>query len=160
MPLAFEVTETMTGRHHFVVPALGDADERPCWFRITWGNAFGATLRGALARRPITLPFRGVVCVEGLTEGEAPCEGTLTLDYVAAHRLRYDLAFEAKGERYTLRADKVDVHLARPVALIKTHTTAYLEVRDAAAKVVSRGVLHFRPESLASFVRSGRVVRG
>lgn len=159
MAFAFRLTETMTGLHHFVDPTFGSSDERPCWFRVDWGEGLGATIRDAIARRPLVNALRGTISVEGLTSGEVACEGTLTLDYLAARRLRYELAFEARGRAFTLRADKRDVELRRPLALIKTHTTAYLEVRDADGHVVSRGVLHFRPESLGAFVRSAKLVR-
>jgi hypothetical protein len=156
MPLAFHITETMTGLHHFVDPALGDAEERPCWFRITWGSALSTTARLALARKPLLHAFSGVVRVDGLTEGEAPCEGTLSLDYVKG-KITYDLSFRARGAPYTMQAEKVDVDLSRPVSLVKTHTTAYSAVRDREGRVISRGVLHFRPESMGQFVRSLRL---
>lgn len=158
MPLSFRITETMTGTHHFVEPALGDSAERPAWFRVTWGNALGTLVRQAASRRPLVHRFSGVVNVEGLTAGEVPCEGTLSLDYAKAQRITYDLAFRAaSGDPFTMFAEKVEVDLLRPLQLVKTHTTAYASIRDASGRVVSRAVLHFRPESLGTFVRSFRL---
>jgi hypothetical protein len=156
MPLAFRMTESMSGLHHFVDPARGAPDERPWSFRLTWGSAIGAAGMAALTGKPIVNPFTGTVTVDGLTRGAAPCDGSLTLDYRAG-KLTYELAFEVDGARYALTAEKRDVDLLSPMQLAKTHTTAYASIRDADGKIISRGVLNFLPETTGAFMRSFRL---
>lgn len=159
MALAFRMTETMSGLHCFVDPALGAPDERRWYFRVRWGSPLGAAVWRGLVGQPIENPFAGVVSIEGLTPGEVACEGKLTLDYRAG-RLTYELTFGLDGKRYALTAEKREVDLLRPLELSKTHTTAYGVLRDEAGRVISRGVLHFRPETMGAFLRSFRVVAG
>jgi hypothetical protein len=159
MSLGFRMTETMSGLHSFVDPSLGAPDERPWSFRVRWGSPIGSAMWRSLRGKPVENPFAGVVSVDGLTHGEVPCEGTLTLDYRAG-RLTYALSFEVDGRRHTLVAEKRDVDLAKPLELAKTHTTAYGAIRDEAVRVIARGVLHFRAEALGAFLRSFRVVTG
>lgn len=157
MSLAFRMTETMSGLHTFVDPALGAPDERQWSFRVRWGSPLAAAMWRGLRGKPIENAFSGVVSVDGLTRGEVPCEGALTLDYRAG-LITYALSFEVDGRRHTLVAEKREVDLTRPLELSKTHTTAYGVIRDEAGRVISRGVLHFRPETLGAFLRSFRVV--
>jgi hypothetical protein len=159
MSLAFRMTETMSGLHCFVDPALGAPDERRWSFRVRWGSALGTAAWRGLRGKPIENAFTGDVTIDGLTHGEVPCEGTLTLDYRAG-LLTYTLSFDVDGRRHTLVAEKREVDLTKPFELSKTHTTAYGVLRDDTGRVLSRGVLHFRPETLGAFLRSFRVVAG
>jgi hypothetical protein len=158
MSLAFHLTETMSGLHHFV-DASGGSDERPVSFRLTWGSGLAPSLGTLLRRRQMVHPCAGVVLVEGLTDGEAPCNGTLSIDYFGERSIVYSLGFAVGGRRFTLHAEKRGVDLSRPVSLVKTHTTAYMKICDAAGGVVSRGVLHFHGDSIGEFARSFRVSR-
>ena len=159
MPLSFTITETMSGLHHFVDPARGDANDRRFYFRLDWG-----------ARRPEQLnPFGdrflvfeadGYVLVDGLTAGEVPCTGTLALDYFGRHTITYTLDFEVDGEPYHFVGEKVDVNPLRPVMLVKTHTTCYGTLTDATGTIVSRSVTHFEPSAIVPFLTSFRLGLG
>ena len=159
MSLSFTLTETMSGLHHFVDPGRGDANDRRFYFRLDWG-----------ARRPAQLnPFgqefmifeaTGWILVDGLTPGEVPCTGTLEIDYFGRHTITYVLDFEVDGESYHFVGEKVDVNPLRPLMLVKTHTTCYGTLTDAAGAVVSRSVTHFEPSTLVPFITSFRLGLG
>jgi hypothetical protein len=156
MPLSFSMTETMSGLHHFVDPARGDAYDRRFYFRLDWGARRAAQLN-PLAPEFLELEARGYLFCEGLTDGEAPCAGMLKLDYLGRHTITYVLDFEVAGASYHFVGEKIDVDLRRPLQLIKTHTTCYGTLTDAAGKVVSRSVTHFEPETLLPFLASFRI---
>jgi hypothetical protein len=151
MALRYELTEKMAGTHHFVDPAFGSPTDRECYFKLKWGTrllkAFGKSNDA-----------KGVVFVDGLTPREAPCEGTLNLDY-PGKTLTYDLSFDQDGKRYRLVAVKHDVDLRRPVALVKTHTTAYGTLTDEKGNLVSKSVLHFALEDVPRLLGSLRLKR-
>jgi hypothetical protein len=151
MGFRYELTESMAGTHHFVDPAYGSAQERACYFKLKWGTR----LRAAFAK---TNDAKGVLFVEGLTSRETPCEGTLVLDY-PNKTITYDLDFDHDGKRYRLVAVKHDVNLLRPLALVKTHTTAYGTITDAAGNVVSKSVLHFLLDDVPRLLGSLRLKR-
>ncbi len=159
MPLKLQVTETMTGLHHFVDPALGDATDRPLWFRIRWSGAPGAVLNPRSAEF-LTFDASGQILVAGLTGGPARCHGTFRIDYFGKHRITYDLAFEAEERRYRYFGEKLDVNLLRPLQLIKTHTTCYGTVTRDDGAIVSRSVTHFEPAEIVPFVTSFKLVAG
>jgi hypothetical protein len=156
MHLRFTITETMTGLHHFVDPALGDPADRRFYFRIVWGG------RPTKVLNPLSPDFLfydadGVVFAEGLGPDEIPCKGTLRLDYFGTRKITYTLHFDHGGHSYRYVGAKVNVDLRNPLMLVKTHTTCYGEVTDETGKVVSKSVLHFEPESMAAFLTSVRV---
>jgi hypothetical protein len=158
MTLAFSVTETMRGVHHFVDPARGPAVDRPLHFRIDWG----APIRTAL--NPLSGQFMshraaGELFAEGLTPHPVACSGTLVVDYFRRHTITYDLDFSCEGERFNFLGEKVDVWLRRPLQLVKTHTTCYGTITNGAGAIVSRSVLHFPPETMRSFLLSLRLRR-
>src|SRR5579883_2327065 len=153
MPLSIDVTETMRGEHELADPSAGSAGAHAMYFRLTWKNKVGA-LPWLLGRRVRPHDARGVIFVEGLTDGEVPCAGTLALDYFGEKKIVYELSFEARGKRYRLHAEKVNVDLRKPLALLKTHTTCYGTLTDDAGKVVSRSVLRFEKDALGPMLRS------
>ena len=156
MALRFNISETMAGTHHFVDPARDPGKDREIYFRIRWGAPIG----GFVASRVKESDCEGFVSVAGLTDGEVPCSGKLSLDYFGEHKLVYELDFEVAGARHHLHAEKVGVELRRPFELAKTHTTAYGTLTDAQGNVVSRSVLHFSPQDLGRFAMSLRLRRG
>lgn len=155
MALRFDISETMAGTHHFVDAAREPGKDREMYFRIRWG----APIASFVTSRVKTSDADGTIFVGGLTDGEVPCRGTLSLDYVDEKKLAYELDFEVAGAPYHLSAAKVGVELARPLELAKTHTTAYGVVTDAKGTIVSRSILHFDPENLFRFARSLRLRR-
>ena len=155
--LHLRATELMSGQHHFVDPALGPASDQPCHFRLDWGGPAREALN-PLRRRPVRYTADGTIHFAGLTHGEAPCRGTICIDYAGEHRIAYDLDFEHEGRHYSFHGEKVDVHPSRPLELVKTHTTCYGTLTSD-GRVVSRSILHFARESLPSFLRSFRLTR-
>lgn len=159
MKIRFVMKEIMRGVHHFVDPALGSAEEADLYFRIKWGQKLLPYLN------PVSGTFfkanaHGVIFVEGLTEGEVDCSGTLELRYLAEQKLRYTLDFVVDGEPYRYVGEKRDVKLWEPIFLIKTHTTCYGRITDSTGRIISRSVIHFGmgPKSLLAFSTSFRVL--
>ncbi len=154
--MKLKITETMRGTHHFVDPELGEATDRLFYFTIDWGGSPLEVLN-PISSRFLLFEAEGVILVEGLTPAEAPCRGTLTLDYFGGQRLRYELDFEVEGENYFYVGEKVDVDLRKPLLLIKTHTTCYGTLRRGDGTIVSKSVAHFEPEAILPFIKSVRL---
>jgi len=154
--MKLRITETMRGVHHFVDPARGEANDRTFYFKIDWGGAPLEVLN-PVSSRFLVFDAEGVILVAGLTEGEIPCRGMLTLDYFRARKLRYELDFLVDGEPYYYVGEKVNVDLRRPLLLIKTHTTCYGTLRNRDGAIVSRSVVHFEPEAMGPFIKSVRL---
>lgn len=153
--MKFKITETMRGNHHFVDPELGEAVDRPFHFRIDWGGTPLEVLN-PISSMFLIFEVEGTILVAGLTKGEEPCRGVLTLDYFGTQTLRYELDFEVDGETYHYVGKKVDVELRKPLLLIKTHTTCYGTLRRGDGRIVSRSVAHFEPEAILPFFKSVR----
>lgn len=153
MALVFSISETMNGLHHFVDPALGPATDQKAFLRLQWGGP----LRHAI--NPLDLHFdaHGHLYFAGLTSDEVPCQGSITLDYLHQHVVRYELDFSVEGQPYRYIGEKTDVRLRHPLLLTKTHTTCYGTVCNHAGTIVSRSVLHFDLLSMPAFVTSLRV---
>jgi len=156
MSVRFTFTETMTGLHHFVDPKRGDANDRRFYFRLEWGPRDLSQL-SPFGHNFLTFEAEGVIFVDGLTDGEVPCTGSLAIDYFGRRTITYALEFEVKGERFRFVGEKVDVNLLNPLMLIKTHTTCYGTLLDETGTIVSRSVAHFEPSSLISFLTSFRL---
>ena len=156
MTLAFSVTETMRGLHHFVDPSLGPPDERPMYFRIDWGAPIGSALN-PLSDGFMRHQATGTLFAEGLTPEPVPCTGALAVDYLRDHTITYDLGFSCAGAPYRYVGRKTDVYLRHPLQLIKTHTTCYGAITDAQGRTLSRSVLHFPPETALPFLMSFRL---
>ena len=158
MPLAFKITETMHGSHHFVDPAHGEAVDRPMHFTIDWGAPIASSVN-PLSNRFMRYEASGTVAVDGLTSGEVPCTGSLEIDYVGLRKIIYDLAFQADGQTFRYRGEKTNVDLLKPLQLIKTHTTCYGTIVREDGRILSKSVLHFEPETMWPFLSSFRLRR-
>ena len=156
IPKGFTITETMKGDHHFVDPSRGSASDRLFYFRIEWGGAFPESFNPA-STEFLTFEAQGVIFASGLTPGEVPCAGSLTLDYIQSKTLRYELDFEVEGEAYHYVGEKVDVNLLKPLLLVKTHTTCYGTLTTNDGTIISRSVTHFDPAAALPFVLSFRL---
>jgi hypothetical protein len=159
MSLSFTITETMSGLHHFVDPARGDANDRRFYFRLDWGARRGGQLN-PFGPEFLVFDAAGQILVDGLTTGEVPCTGTLELDYFGRHTITYALDFEVDGERYHFVGEKVDVNPLHPIMLVKTHTTCYGTLTDSTGTIVSRSVTHFEPSAIVPFITSFRLGLG
>lgn len=156
MSIAFAITETMRGVHHFVDPARGPAVDRPFHFRIDWGAPITSSLN-PLSGRFMRYEAEGELFADGLTPRIVACRGALAIDYLAEHTITYELDFEAEGKPWHFVGQKTDVRLLRPLQLIKTHTTCYGTITDDTGTIVSRSVVHFPPETTLPFLRSFRL---
>jgi hypothetical protein len=159
MPLSFTITETMSGLHHFVDPARGDANDRRCWFRLDWGARRAAQLN-PFGDEFLVFAATGQIFVDGLTDSDVPCRGTIELDYFGRHTITYELDFDVDGEAYHFVGEKLDVNPLSPLMLVKTHTTCYGTLTDATGVIVSRSVTHFEPRALVPFLTSFRLGLG
>jgi hypothetical protein len=158
MALVFHVDEIMKGTHHFVDPSYGDAAERPCWFRLRWGAPLLASVN-PFSSRFLRYDATGVIEVDGLTDGQADCTGSLELDYFGDKKITYDLCFTARGMSFRYLGEKTHVDLRHPLLLIKTHTTCYGAITDPGDHFVSKSVLHFDLRRMVEFARSIRLQR-
>jgi hypothetical protein len=158
MALGFQTQELMQGTHHFVDPSYGPSKPAPMYFRIYWGQHFSAFLSPSHANF-LRADATGVISVDGLTAGEIPTIGALDLRYFSDHVLRYELQFNAKGQRFTYVGQKQEVKLWKPWLLPKTHTTCYGSIADGAGKTISRSVLHFSlaPQNILFFLKNFRL---
>lgn len=154
--MRLQISETMRGSHHFVDPALGAATDHRFYFIIDWGG-LPLEVLNPLSSMFMVFDAEGVILVEGLTDGEVPCTGKLTLDYFGSRSLRYELDFEVGDRGYSYVGEKVDVDLRKPLLLVKTHTTCYGTLRRDDGAIVSRSVVHFEPEAIVPFLRSVRL---
>lgn len=161
MALRYELSETMSGTHHFVDRAYGEPIERRCHFKLRWGSGL-LTALNPLGPRARSQDASGTIYFEGLTDDEVPCEGALVLDY-PGKTLTYELSFNGSvkgGARtFRFRAEKHDVDLRKPLALVKTHTTAYGTLTDVAGNTVAKAVLHFELADVPRLLASLRVRR-
>jgi hypothetical protein len=158
MPLAFKITETMRGAHHFVDPTRGEAIDRPMHFVIDWGAPIASSIN-PLSQRFMSYAASGVITVDGLTSGEVPCEGSLEIDYLGLRKIVYELVFQAGGQTFRYKGEKTNVDLLRPLQLVKTHTTCYGSIVDESGHIVSKSVVHFEPETMWPFLSSFRLRR-
>ena len=156
MALAFSITETMTGSHHFVEPSLGDGSDQSLIVRIRWGGELSAVLN-PLSARFLNYDAEGSIFIEGLASEEIPCSGWLRLDYFRDHKIVYRLDFKHDGHVFHYTGEKTNVHLRRPLQLVKTHTTCYGAVTNERGQTISKSIIHFKPSSMPAFLRSLRL---
>jgi hypothetical protein len=148
--VGFRITEVMSGTHEL---RDGPPGPRPFSFDVTWGpdrlgewaNPFGAGF--------LWQPLEGRLTAEGLCE-RARCKGTLTLEYFARRRIRYELDFEAGGVPHRFVGEKVNI---RPWNLLVSHTTCTGTIVElATGRLVSTAVVTFKMRTLPSFLLSLR----
>ena len=156
LPGHFQLTETMRGTHHLVLPELGPPLDREFYFRVQWSGTVKDSLLPS-GDRFMIFAASGVLFAADLTVGEVPCAGELRVDYFGTRTIRYDLQFSVRGETYRYQGAKQQVDLLRPLLLIKTHTTCYGAISRADGTIVSRSVVHFAPQELMPFLTSLRL---
>ncbi len=156
MSVAFAISETMRGVHHFVDPTRGTAEDRLLYFHARWGAPIAASLN-PLSAAFMRYEAKGDIFVQDLTSACSTCRGTIAIDYLRTFTIAYELEFEADGKVYRYAGKKTDVRLTRPLQLIKTHTTCYGKITNATNKIISRSVVHFPPETAVDVIRSFRL---
>lgn len=141
--MGFRAREIMRGHHEFH-DGYGPAGRHPFAFRARWGPD---RVRDWLdPRKPSFLwqELEGEVLAGGLSDGWAPCAGTLHLQYLPERRIRYDFDFDVGGRTYHYVGDKQNIRLWN---LLVSHTTCYGVVTErGTGRLVSTGVtlFHFR----------------
>jgi hypothetical protein len=155
MPLAFSITESMSGSHHFVDTSLGDASDRRLSLRIRCGGAIQSVLN-PLSARFLNYDAEGVIRVEGLDETEVPCRGWLRLDYFRDHKIVYKLDFEHGGKPFQFTGEKTHIEFRRPLQLMRAHMTCHGAITDERGRIVSKSVIHSDPGQVANLLRSLR----
>ena len=156
MPLAFSITESMSGSHHFVDSSLGDSVDRRLSLRIRWGGGVQSVFN-PLSARFLNYDTQGVIVVEGLSDGEIPCKGWLRADYFRDHKIVYKLDFDHNGKPYQFTGEKTQVELRRPLQLMKAHMTCHGVITDERGRIVSKSVIHSDPGQVADLLKSLRL---
>ena len=142
--MGFRARELMRGWHEFADGA-GPPGRQPFSFRASWGPD---SIRDWLnPTRPTFLwqELEGTVSAGGLC-ADAPCRGTLELDYFRRRRIRYDFDFDVAGTTYRYVGEKTNLRLWN---LAVTHTTCYGVVTERrTGKLVSTGTTLFHLRDL------------
>ncbi len=145
----------MRGTHEFH-EGYGPDGAWPFAFRVTWGPK---SLRSWLSPRSDDFmrgELRGEVMAGGLCEW-TPCEGTIELDYIREHRIRYDFRFRAAGKALRFVGDKKNI---KAWNLPVSHTTCFGVITEAAShRLVSTSVSLFRFRDLPAFIAAWRLHR-
>jgi hypothetical protein len=139
----FQFQETMSGSY------TREGVERPI--------AFTARVRAPSLRRHLrdhTATIEGHVDAEGLAH-HAVLAGTIIIDLLAGHRIRYEFGFTGDdGKPYRLAGQK-DVRLAE---LVATMTTLPAEITDEKGTRWASALLKFDKRTLPDFLRSFRPI--
>lgn len=151
--MGFRAREVMSGHHEFH-DGYGPPGRHPFVFRARWGPD---RLRDWLDPRKETFLWQeldGEVLAGGLSDGWAPCRGTLHLQYVPQRRIRYDFDFEVNGRTFRYVGDKQNIRLWN---LLVSHTTCFGVVTERSTdRLVSTGVTLFRMRDLPRLLAVGR----
>ena len=152
--LGFELSEVMTGSHHFIGQA-GPQGEQPMSFQVSWGTRHLLSWLNPLGAGFMSNHLEGTISVGGLVD-EAPCSGTLDLRYLQEGALRYTIDFKGADERpYRYLGEKVDI---RPWNLHTSHTTCFGTITDlVSGQDISKSILYFKLGTLPAFLASFRL---
>ena len=150
--------EVMTGTHKIV----GQHEERFMEFRIKWGSNNILECFNPLHENFLLQELYGDIIIDGIC-GATPCYGTLHLNYPKGY-LEYQIFFNYLGKDYFYKGTKKNL---RPWNLHKTHTTCYgtLYRKNHQGSrflwdIVSDSVVYFRLNTLLTFLKSFRLMRG
>jgi hypothetical protein len=149
---AYALDEVMQGTHEFE-PGTGPAGIHPFRFCVTWGTK---SVRSFLApgSHHLTASLSGTVTAGSLCN-DAPCDGTLRIDYFGRHTIRYEFEFPSDQGRCRFVGEKVNI---RAWNLPVSHTTCFGTVtRVSDGRLLSRAVVHFRLRTLPAFLGSLRL---
>jgi hypothetical protein len=150
--VGFTMDEIMVGTHRFV----GQEDDHPMHFNITWGNKNLLVYLNPFSREFLYAEAKGIITVGGLVN-KADCMGSLKLLYFTERKIRYVLEFSnEQGRRYRYVGEKVNIW---PWNLHTSHVTCYGTITElATGKVVSKSIVYFPLRELLTFIRSSRLV--
>jgi len=151
MRTGFRLREVMAGKHEFV-SRRGPAGEFPFSFELDWGSDSLADFLNPLHKQNFLLAAsEGIIRVGELVD-QAPCKGSLELNYFSEAKIRYRMTFAVKGSRYEYIGEKLGI---RPWNLHRTHTTCYGVIHDLEkGHEVSRSITRFDLKSLPGFLSS------
>jgi hypothetical protein len=151
--LGFRMREVMSGEHRFE-PGFGEPGKKAMEFCATWGPDNLSEYLNWKGDGFLKQSLEGTVAIEGLCKN-APCQGTLELNYFNEHTLRYTFFFKARQKEYRYVGEKVNIW---PWNLPVSHTTCYGVVTEVkTGKLVSRSVTHFRLKTAPAFLLSLRL---
>jgi hypothetical protein len=150
--VGFLIDEEMSGTHEFEA-GCGPPGRHPLSFRVTWGARNVGDFLNPFDRRFGHAELEGTITVGGLCD-EAPCTGSLVLDYVKNHAISYTLDFEVDGTGYRFVGEKVNI---RAWNLPVSHTTCFGTLTEAGSgRLLSRSVTFFRLRTAPRFLASLR----
>ncbi|MBN1947504.1 MAG: hypothetical protein JW797_17670 [Bradymonadales bacterium] len=156
LPVGFRIDEIMTGRHRFE-PGMGPEGYHPFEFQVTWGPKRIGEWLDPHGAGFLSQPLEGVVRAGGLCQ-EAPCQGTLELQYFNERLIRYTFDFRVDSTDYHYVGEKVNI---RPWNLPVSHTTCFGYLTEArTGRLISTSVTFFRLHRMARFLSSFRIARG
>ena len=139
----FKFTESLRGTFQM------DGRERALSFQAT---ARAENIWQFLHNREATL--EGTITAPGLA-AQAPLRGTIVIDPVVGHVIRYDFEFPGDdGHSYRFVGQK-DIMAAHPV---ESWTTLPAEIRGPNGTLRATALLHFEAEELVPFLKSFRAV--
>ncbi|MFY9114764.1 MAG: hypothetical protein WAO23_05940 [Dethiobacteria bacterium] len=151
--IGFKMDEVMIGEHQFE-PGMGPEGKFPLEFRVTWGPKNFLSWIDPRSQDFLTQPLQGVITVGGLCY-DAPCEGTLKLDYFNENKIRYTFDFTVKEKDYLFIGEKINI---KPWNLPVSHTTCYGTVMEKDTNVlISRSVTFFKLKTAPAFLASFRL---
>ncbi len=148
----YSLDEVMAGTHEFE-PGAGPPGTHPFRFVVKWGSD---SMRGFLhpGEQFLTAALAGTVTAGSLC-ADAPCAGSLRIDYFGRHSIRYVFEFDSAQGQCRFVGEKVNI---RAWNLPVSHTTCFGTVtRISDGRLVSRAVVHFRLRTLPAFLGSLRV---
>ncbi len=150
----FRIDEVMAGEHAFE-PQFKKPGKRPFYFKATWGPKEMLQFLNPMGNDFFINDLKGVVYVDGLTDGEIEINGRLELKYHDGQKIRYLFDFEHDNVEYSFVGEKVNI---LPWNLHLSHTTCFGELRNkTTGELVSKSITHFHWDTLPEFVGSFRL---
>jgi short-subunit dehydrogenase len=153
--VGFQMEELMQGEHEFE-EGFGPKGKQAMHFKVVWGTDQLLEWLNPFSEEFMLNNLDGTVTIGGLCE-DAPCQGTLALQYFTAQKIRYTFDFEVEGEAYQFIGEKRNIY---PWNLPYSHTCCFGELRlKESNELVSTSITHFKLDTLPAFLKSFQLVR-
>ncbi len=153
--VGFQMDELMQGEHEFEAD-YGVEGKQPMHFNVTWGTSQLLEWLNPFSESFMLNDLEGTVTIGGLCE-DAPCQGTLALQYFSKQKIRYTFEFEVEGQRYEFIGEKRNIY---PWNLPYSHTCCFGELRlKESGDLVSTSITHFKLDTLPAFIKSFQLRR-
>lgn len=153
--LGFNMRELMSGEHEFE-QGFGPEGTFQMQFDVRWGPGSMVEFLDPRGSGFMVNDLEGTVTIGGLCY-EAPCRGSLKLDYLGEHRITYDFDFLVGDQPYNFVGQKVNI---KPWNLPVSHTTCFGVLKErGSGRLVSRSVTFFKMGTLPRFLTSFRLSR-